>query len=185
MFVRRTLAVVAFAFIACVAVLFGDAPTVPVAQHVPANLAPISSVAATTSTVQSVAVQAPLATTAPAVAGADVRTVALQNALSKLGAPYRYGAKGPVAFDCSGLVWWAYKQEGIELPRSSHEQAKVGTPVARADLRPGDLVFFYRPIGHVAIYIGDGKVVNASNRRAPVKISNMNYMAFTTARRIG
>ena len=119
--------------------------------------------------------------TAPAPAPA---AVALRLAMSKIGAPYRYGAAGPDAFDCSGLVNWAFKNAGVTLPRTSRAQSRVGTPVTLADLRPGDLVFFYRPVSHVAIYIADGKVVHASNRRSPVKISNLAYMPFTSARRI-
>jgi cell wall-associated NlpC family hydrolase len=113
-----------------------------------------------------------------------VTSAALQNALSKIGSPYRYGAAGPTAFDCSGLVNWAFKNAGVVLPRTSRALSTIGTPVAKADLRPGDLVFFYRPISHVAIYIGDGKVVHASNSRSPVKISNLAGMKFTTARRV-
>jgi peptidoglycan DL-endopeptidase CwlO len=126
---------------------------------------------------------APAAALAPAAPAAPT-AVAMQNALSKLGAPYRYGAAGPVAFDCSGLVNWAFKNAGVSLPRTSRALSTIGTPVAKADLRPGDLVFFYRPISHVAIYIGDGKVVHASNRRDPVKISNLAAMPFTSARRV-
>ena len=109
---------------------------------------------------------------------------ALQLALSKIGKPYKWGAAGPNAFDCSGLVSWAYKQVGVSLPRTSAAQARVGKPVAKSDLRPGDLVFFYKPISHVAIYIGNGKVVHASTSGQPVKISDLNRMPFTTARRV-
>jgi cell wall-associated NlpC family hydrolase len=62
--------------------------------------------------------------------------------------------------------------------------ARVGTPVARSNLRPGDLVFFYAGASHVGIYIGNGKVVNALNDQTPVKVTNMNYMPFYSARRI-
>jgi cell wall-associated NlpC family hydrolase len=139
--------------------------------------------AVVTAPVELAAVVAPAAPVAPAAVAAP-SSVAMQNALSKLGSPYRYGASGPVAFDCSGLVNWAFKNAGVALPRTSRALSKVGTPVAKADLRPGDLVFFYRPISHVAIYIGNGKVVHASNRRDPVKISNLADMQFTAARRI-
>ena len=62
--------------------------------------------------------------------------------------------------------------------------ASVGTPVRKADLQPGDLVFFYQPISHVGIYIGNGKIVHASRSGQPVKISDMSRMRFTTARRV-
>ena len=80
--------------------------------------------------------------------------------------PYRYGAAGPDAFDCSGLVNWAYKNAGVSLPRTSRAMSRSAPRSPKADLRPGDLVFFYRPVSHVAIYIGDGKVVHASSKRA-------------------
>ena len=108
----------------------------------------------------------------------------MSRALSKVGAPYRWGATGPNAFDCSGLVSWAYKSSGVSLPRTSRAMSRVGTPVARADLRPGDLVFFYRPVSHVGIYIGNGKIVHASSRKYPVKVSDMGRMKFNTARRV-
>ena len=73
---------------------------------------------------------------------------------------------------------------GPTLPRSSRPSRSVGTPVAKGALQPGDLVFFYRPVSHVAIYIGNGRVVHASTAGKPVKISNLNDMPFATARRI-
>jgi cell wall-associated NlpC family hydrolase len=123
----------------------------------------------------------------PAVAGAAAaatRAAALDHAMSKIGSPYRYGATGPNAFDCSGLVSWAFKKAGKSLPRTSRAQSKVGTPVSRSELQPGDLVFFYKPVSHVGIYIGDGKIVHASTRKSPVKISDMSRMKFNSARRI-
>ena len=122
---------------------------------------------------------------APAVAAAAGRRgSAMSIAMGKLGAPYRWGAAGPGAFDCSGLVYWSYRQTGTTLPRSSSAQSRVGTPVSKGALQPGDLVFFYRPVSHVAIYIGGGRVVHASTAGKPVKISNLNDMPFATARRI-
>ena len=112
------------------------------------------------------------------------RSTAMSRALTKVGAPYRWGAAGPNAFDCSGLVTWAFKGTGVSLPRSSRAMSQVGSPVSRADLRPGDLVFFYRPVSHVGIYIGNGKIVHASSRKSPVKVSDMGRMKFTTARRV-
>ncbi|OLT17663.1 hypothetical protein BJF78_12830 [Pseudonocardia sp. CNS-139] len=76
------------------------------------------------------------------------------------------------------------KKAGISLPRTSRAQSQVGTPVAKGDLQPGDLVFFYRPVSHVGIYIGGGKVVHASNRKDPVKVSDLSRMSFTSARRV-
>jgi cell wall-associated NlpC family hydrolase len=109
---------------------------------------------------------------------------ATSRALSKVGSPYRWGAAGPNAFDCSGLVTWAFKGSGVSLPRTSRAMSRVGTPVAKGDLRPGDLVFFYRPVSHVGIYIGNGKIVHASSRKNPVKISDIGRMKFNSARRV-
>jgi peptidoglycan DL-endopeptidase CwlO len=119
-----------------------------------------------------------------AVTPAAVRSAALQKALGKIGARYRYGAAGPNAFDCSGLVSWAYRSSGKTLPRSSRAMSHVGTPVSKGALQPGDLVFFYGGPSHVAIYVGNGKVVHASNPRHPVKIADLNSMPFNSARRV-
>ncbi len=108
----------------------------------------------------------------------------MQNAMSKIGAPYRYGSAGPSAFDCSGLVYWSFKQTGKTLPRSSRAMSQVGKPVAKSALQPGDLVFFYSPVSHVGIYVGGGKVVHASTAGVPVKVVDMNRMPFNSARRV-
>ena len=146
--------------------------TTPAAPAAPAVQAPVKLVAAAKPA-------------APAVAAAAGRRgSAMSIAMGKLGAPYRWGAAGPGAFDCSGLVYWSYRQIGTTLPRSSSAQSRVGTPVSKGALQPGDLVFFYRPVSHVAIYIGGGRVVHASTAGQPVKISNLGDMPFATARRI-
>ncbi|MDQ4116120.1 MAG: C40 family peptidase, partial [Actinomycetota bacterium] len=121
---------------------------------------------------------------APVAPAAAARSSAVQNALGKIGAPYRWGATGPSAFDCSGLVKWAFEQEGVSLPRTSRAMASAGAPVSKADLRPGDLVLFYRPVSHVGIYVGNGQVVHASTSGSPVKVSSMNAMPFNSARRV-
>lgn len=124
----------------------------------------------------------PVALAAPTRAA--VRLSAMNSAMDKIGSPYRWGAAGPNAFDCSGLVKWSFAQAGILLPRTSRAQSTVGTPVGEADLQPGDLVFFYSPVSHVAIYIGGGKVVHASTSSSPVKISVLSAMPFHNARRV-
>ncbi|MEU5263685.1 NlpC/P60 family protein [Amycolatopsis sp. NPDC021455] len=96
---------------------------------------------------------------------------ALNAALSKLGAAYKYGATGPTVFDCSGLMLWAYGQAGITLPRTSREQSTFGAAVPRDQLEPGDLVFYYSPVSHVGMYIGNGQMVHAPDTGDVVKIS--------------
>ena len=78
----------------------------------------------------------------------------------------------------------AFKKAGVSLPRTSAAQSKVGTPVRRDQLKPGDLVFFYSPVSHVGIYVGDGKIVHASTSGEPVKISDMGRRPFHNARRV-
>ncbi|MFC5996095.1 C40 family peptidase [Pseudonocardia hispaniensis] len=167
----RTLIVAASAAAATFALLPGTAT-----PQAPAGPGAASASVVITRDVQ------PLAAHTPAAGAA--RNAALQNALSRLGAPYRWGAAGPSAFDCSGLVVWAFGTAGVPLPRTSRAQSTVGTPVAKSDLRPGDLVFFYRPVSHVAIYVGEGKVVHASTAGQPVKISDIDRMPFSGARRV-
>jgi peptidoglycan DL-endopeptidase CwlO len=125
-----------------------------------------------------------VASTSSLASPAAVRKAALTSALGKLGTPYRWGAMGPNAFDCSGLVKWSFANAGKKLPRTSRAMASQGVKVAKADLQPGDLVFFYSPISHVGIYLGNNKIVHASRAGQPVKVSDMSRMRFTTARRI-
>lgn len=94
-------------------------------------------------------------------------------ARSQVGLRYKLGAKTPgKAFDCSGLVQWLLGKFDLTIPRTSREQAKVGTPIDKdpSQLLPGDLLFFGRGnrVTHVGIYVGDGKYVQAANRRAGI-----------------
>lgn len=86
---------------------------------------------------------------------------------------YVRGASGPTNFDCSGLMLAAYRQIGISLPHSSRAQARVGRPVSRSELKPGDLIFWYHPIHHVGMYIGNGKIVHARNPRNDLVIQSL------------
>jgi cell wall-associated NlpC family hydrolase len=108
---------------------------------------------------------------------------ALQAGLTRIGAPYVWGATGPTSFDCSGLVQWAFKQVGKNLPRTSQAQMQGGVPVAREDLQPGDVVIFYPGATHVGIYAGDGNVLHASTFGVPVAVASMDSMPYNTARR--
>jgi cell wall-associated NlpC family hydrolase len=91
----------------------------------------------------------------------NVETIALRWALTRIGDPYVWAAAGPDAFDCSGLVVWAYAQEGISLPHYTGDLWNDGEHVSENDLQAGDLVFFYADISHVGIYIGNGLMVDA------------------------
>lgn len=104
----------------------------------------------------------------------------LAYARAQIGKPYEWGATGPDSFDCSGLVNAAFKQIGVSLPRTTGGLITAGASVAKADLRPGDLVF-PNP-GHVQIYSGDGNVVEAPRKGKPVREVPM--WGFLTARRV-
>jgi cell wall-associated NlpC family hydrolase len=108
---------------------------------------------------------------------------AVDAALSKMGSPYVWGATGPGTFDCSGLTSWAYNQAGVSIPRSSRAQSTFGQSVSRSQLQPGDLVFFYSPVSHVGIYIGDGQMVHAPTSGDVVKISPLQNQ-YSGARRV-
>jgi len=128
--------------------------------------------------------QAPKPAAAAPAAGSGVGTRALALAKGKLGAPYVWGAAGPSAFDCSGLIVWAYKQFGVSLPHSSATLSTMGTPVSKAALQPGDLVFFYSPVSHVGIYAGNGMVLNATQSGEPVQLSKLANLPFHNATRL-
>jgi len=97
---------------------------------------------------------------------------AVDVALAQIGKPYRWGGSGPDSFDCSGLTSYAWAAAGVSLPRTSGSQYGATTRISRSELRPGDLVFYHSPISHVAIYIGDGRVVEAPNSGNNVRIRN-------------
>jgi peptidoglycan DL-endopeptidase CwlO len=164
---------------AAAAAVFATLPGQPATP--PAPVQPAAPVAAQIVPVASTTYTMSLATVA---APAAQRASAVKSALGKVGSPYRYGAAGPNAFDCSGLVHWAFRSAGKSLPRSSSAMSRIGKPVAKSDLQPGDLVFFYKPVSHVAIYVGNGKVVHASNKKSPVKVADMGRMPFNSARRV-
>jgi cell wall-associated NlpC family hydrolase len=109
---------------------------------------------------------------------------AVSYAYQKLGSPYVWGATGPNAFDCSGLVQAAYNSAGVSLPRTTYAQINAGQRVSRDELRPGDLVFFYSGISHVGIYVGDGQMIHAPNPTAPVRLAPIDQMPFAGATRV-
>ena len=93
-------------------------------------------------------------------------------ALEYVGSPYRWGGSTPAGFDCSGFVRYVYAKSGIALPRTASAQYRVGAPVRRGSLQPGDLVFFDRR-RHNGIYIGQGWFVHASSGERRVSISHL------------
>ena len=101
----------------------------------------------------------------------------LETAYTKLGSPYVWGATGPNSFDCSGFTSWVYRQHGISLSRTAQAQSQGGKAVDRADLQPGDLVFFGSStsrITHVGIYVGNGQMVHSPQTGDVVKVSSLN-----------
>ena len=100
----------------------------------------------------------------------------ITNAKKHLGVPYVWGGTSPKGFDCSGLVQYVFAQSGIQLPRTTTEQVKLGTYVSKANLKPGDLVFLqntYRQgVSHVGIYIGDGQFIHSGTKKGVV-IANL------------
>jgi peptidoglycan DL-endopeptidase CwlO len=116
--------------------------------------------------------------------GNTIGEEALRYALSKRGAPYEWGAAGPDAFDCSGLVMWAYAQVGIHLDHFTGLQWNEGEHISRSQLEPGDLVFFFANISHVGLYIGNGLMVDAPTWGQPVQVQAIYWSAFVGAVRI-
>ena len=109
----------------------------------------------------------------------EYRLAAAVEALFTVGARYHYGGSSPdTGFDCSGLVSHVYQRAwGITLPRGTEAQRHLGRPVRRADLQPGDLVFYNtrnRPFSHVGIYLGDGDFVHAPRRGQRVRVESVN-----------
>jgi cell wall-associated NlpC family hydrolase len=121
---------------------------------------------------------------ASAAAASSKAQTAVNVALAQVGKPYAWGGAGPNSFDCSGLTQYAYARAGIGLPHSSRAQSTIGKPVSRAALRPGDLVFFYSPVSHVGMYIGNGKMVYAPTSGSVVKVGKVDYMPFNIGRRL-
>jgi cell wall-associated NlpC family hydrolase len=108
-------------------------------------------------------------------------TTALRAAESRQGLPYVWGAAGPSSFDCSGLVQWSFAQAGVRMPRVAADQARTGPAVPVSQLQPGDLLFYHTDptapgyISHVAIYLGNGWMIQAPQPGMNVQIVPANF----------
>lgn len=143
---------------------------------VPAALPPLTGIPGVTDS--AAVTRTPVPAAMPKRAGER----AVEAARTKLGANYSAGGNGPDSFDCSGFVQWSYREAGVEVPRTSYSQLAAGTPVGIDELEPGDLVSYYGG-GHSAMYLGDGKVIHASDYGSGVKVSPLSNMPLTGARR--
>lgn len=109
----------------------------------------------------------------------------LDFAMAQLGVPYLWGATGPDGYDCSGLVQTAFHVAGIALPRVSRDQATVGMPVSRMDVRAGDLVFYYEPVHHVAIAVDRDRAIHAPSFGETIKLAPIDAIGpITVIRRV-
>lgn len=175
----RTAAVTAGLALAAGMTAGASAPAQAV-RHAPE--AATRSAAATSQVGQVAHIQLTSAAMSPA-SSRQARAVAF--AKRQLGKRYVWGAAGPRAYDCSGLTMAAWRHAGVRLPHNAAAQFRRGKAVSKRNLRPGDLVFYYRGIRHVAIYIGHGKIVQASRPGRPINIASVNSMPYMGARRVG
>ena len=115
-------------------------------------------------------------------------SIALKFALQQIGDIYVWAAAGPTRWDCSGLTMRAFQKAGVSLPHSSRVQVKYGKSIAYSNLKPGDLLFFGKPISHVSIYMGGGKMVQAPRPGKKVEVVPLTKMfgrkPFVAARRL-
>ncbi len=111
--------------------------------------------------------------------------IALAWAARELGKPYVWAAAGPDAFDCSGLTMFVWGKAGVALPHLASAQMGIGTPVARSQLQPGDLVFFYQPVEHVGIYVGNDMMIHAPTEGDVVRYASLDWFPFAGATRPG
>lgn len=106
----------------------------------------------------------------------NLRQNIVNTALKYVGAPYKWGATGPNAFDSSGLIWSTYKNNGINLPRVSFDMYSVGESISKEELLPGDIVFFQgykKGPSHATIFAGEGKFIHSPSAGKTVSIDNL------------
>ena len=121
----------------------------------------------------------------PDVQASGNAAAAVQYAMAQVGDAYVYGAAGPDAYDCSGLTMAAWGAAGVALPHSSSAQYGSGPQISASALQPGDLVFYYSPISHVGMYIGNGMIVHAANPSTGVQVAGLYSMPYSGAVRPG
>ena len=131
------------------------------------------------------ATQASANSTRSSASGSSRGAKALAYAKAQLGEPYARSGAGPSSWDCSGLTMMAWGSAGVSLPHSSRQQFSRGKTVAKSDLQPGDLVFFYSDIHHVGLFAGNGQVIHAPRPGKSVEYIKMSYMPYAGARRPG
>jgi len=136
------------------------------------DVAAAEAASASASAADRAALRGPGITNYPAnIPGAGLEVAALRMALTQQGKPYVWGATGPVTYDCSGLVQWAYRQVGVGLPRVARAQQQVGQAVNPTDIQVGDLIFFDDPATHVGIFVGNGRFLEAPQSGDVVKVA--------------
>lgn len=108
---------------------------------------------------------------------------AVEFAYAQLGKPYEWGSTGPNSFDCSGLTGAAWRAAGVSLPRTVNEQYSAGRKVAKSDLQPGDIIYWYNDTQHNGMYIGDGKAIHAPRTGKNVEVTPLDSMPFFAASR--
>lgn len=121
----------------------------------------------------------------PDVPSSEKGGVVVDFAMAQVGEPYEWAAEGPGSWDCSGLTMMAWREAGVSISRGSSSQINDGARVSKSQLEPGDLVFYYTPISHVGIYIGDGQIVHATHPGSDVSVDPIDSMPFSGASRPG
>lgn len=103
--------------------------------------------------------------------------IAVQTAYEQIGKPYRYGAAGPNSFDCSGLTMFVWGRAGVSIPHGTRAQYNATKRVARADLQPGDIVYYFGQWRHAGLYIGGGKMIHSVHPGVNVRIDSIDYIS--------
>jgi cell wall-associated NlpC family hydrolase len=120
----------------------------------------------------------------------SIGSAVVKAAKNFLGVPYKWGGESAKGFDCSGLMQYIFKQQGVNIPRVTYDQIKQGTAVQQNNMQAGDLVFFKEPNGspgHVGVYIGNGQIIHAPHTGDVVRVAQLSTMGMPIAgiRRFG